>query len=484
MKEYNYEEWLSGHANRKSMMEKLERSLIPYDLFACIPLANNREDLDGDVVLGPNTYHYKVSYDYNCFGHEVYDAVITATDIKDLWQNALMGYNRFKVVMEGDRILTIYSDHEDFFQQIIDMFEHNDMSGLYANRSAYVNNVLARYILLRLIESHFPELQLLTSLATEEDGKISVMAASANRTKVIMYAFGKREALQMAHRYDGIARDLLIVYFFNQDFEQDGNTVGYDSGGTHVCSIRRFYNSLPVSTIEKRLIEQRVLLLVSLLHNEHLEWGFGRIERVAINPPYFGKRAQQYKKSVSSHKNTGRKNRAKGNGKPWWERISRTLLEDALNVLSEIPSTHADLFHYLCASNMVNAYVNQCNQGRMLSQKQIQRMYQAKQQIFRCFEELAAKENRNIKMSLNRMPSILVNIRVEGQSYQFSFRGMSDKTIASLISSGIPTDGTFEGYSMQTISTALYQYSYLLRWKSIVPVDSHDGEVNGQKSQS
>ena len=26
---YNYDEWLSGHAKRKTMMEKLERSLVP-----------------------------------------------------------------------------------------------------------------------------------------------------------------------------------------------------------------------------------------------------------------------------------------------------------------------------------------------------------------------------------------------------------------------------------------------------------------------
>lgn len=40
---YTYEEWLSGHAGRKTTMEKLERSLIPYELFAAIGLTNDKE---------------------------------------------------------------------------------------------------------------------------------------------------------------------------------------------------------------------------------------------------------------------------------------------------------------------------------------------------------------------------------------------------------------------------------------------------------
>lgn len=39
MNQFTYEDWLSGHATRKSMLEKLERSLIPYELFAQMSLA-------------------------------------------------------------------------------------------------------------------------------------------------------------------------------------------------------------------------------------------------------------------------------------------------------------------------------------------------------------------------------------------------------------------------------------------------------------
>ena len=53
---YNYEEWLSGHANRKTMMQKLERSLIPYEIFDAINLQNDKQERKGEVCLGGNTY--------------------------------------------------------------------------------------------------------------------------------------------------------------------------------------------------------------------------------------------------------------------------------------------------------------------------------------------------------------------------------------------------------------------------------------------
>jgi hypothetical protein len=109
------------------MMQKLERSLVPFELFDVIGMRNDKQQRSGEVIVGENTYHYEISYDYKCIGHDVYDATLTAVDIKDKWTNLLMGYNKFKVVMDHHKIKTIYSDHEDYFQKIIEMFENNDM---------------------------------------------------------------------------------------------------------------------------------------------------------------------------------------------------------------------------------------------------------------------------------------------------------------------------------------------------------------------
>ena len=465
---YNYDEWLSGHAKRKTMMEKLERSLVPFDIFEAIGMVNDKQPRSGEVVVGENTYHYEIAYDYNCIGNDVYDASLTVVSLKDKWTNLLMGYNKFKVVMNHQNIKTIYSDHEDYFQQIIDMFERDDYAGLYTNRSAYINNLLARYILLRLLELHRSDLQLLVSVKTKEEGAISVLAADANRNEWLMYAFSKREAMEMAHRLDGCCKSLNIIYFFNQDFEKDGNTIGYDSGCTRILSARAWMMSLPMETMERRLIEKRMLTLVSLLYNEHLDWHFDRIERVATNPPLYGSHMKEQKKALKEKRK--KKSANVRQGLPWYQKITRTLLEDALNVLGDEPKSHADIFHFLCAANMVNAHVNHCNHSINFSIKQVNRMFQAKQQIFKCLIRLAEERNPNVTISVSALPAILVNMKVERHNFQISFRGMTREVLERVISSGVNSNGHFEGHFLQPIATALYQYSYMLRWKGLAKV--------------
>lgn len=469
---YNYEKWLEGHANRKTMMEKLERSLVPYELFEAVGLKNDKQPMSGEVAINGNNYHYDISYDYQCIGHDVYDAVLKVTQLDDKWHNLLMGYNKFKVVMDHHHVKTIYSDHEDYFQQVIDMFERDDYGALYANRSAYINNLLARYILLRLMEAYRPELQLLATVKTDEGENVSVLAADSNRNELLMYAFSKREALELAKHHDGICKNLTIVYFFNQDFEKDGNTIGYESGCTHVVSARSLMLSIPMETLEKRLIEKRMLTLVSLLYNDHLDWHFDRIERVALNPPLYGKTMKEQKKAIKAAKGKSKMKTKKvknqvHQGMPWYQRIPRTLLEDALNVISDQPTKLMDIFHFLCAANMVNAYVNQCKQHGSFGQKQVMRMFQAKQQIFKCLLQLAEEQNPNVRIAVSGLPAVLVNIRVEKHDYQISFRGMTKEVFDRFCETGISQKGYFEGYYLQPIATALYMYSYMLKWKDL-----------------
>lgn len=459
-KEYNYETWLGGHERRKTMMEKLERSLVPYELFAAIKLHNDKVTREGQVELGGNTYYYKVEYDYTCIGHDVYDAVITAISLEDRWNDILMGYNKFKVVMDGDAVKTIYSDGEDYFHRVIEMFENEDTEGLYRNRSVYINNLLARYILLRLLEEHRSDMKLLRTARWGKKRDVFVMAKTDDQKEMLMYAFSKREAMEMARQYNGICDDLTVIYFFNQDFERDGNTHGYKTETTKIVSIRSFYMDLTSDAKERLRLERQIFTLVSLLYNEHLRWDIGRIEKVISNPPMYGQHQAEQKAKFREMKKAGKQ----ASGKPWWEKIYRTLLEDALNVLSDDPKSNEDIFHFLCAANMVNAYVNLCNQKGRFTRPQMQRMFQAKNQIFRCLLTLLHEHNPHVKIKMSQLPAVLVNMTIENRPFQISFRGMDNYTLEKFRKAGIPMDGKFEGFFLQPIATALYQYSCMLRW--------------------
>ncbi len=277
----------------------------------------------------------------------------------------------------------------------------------------------------------------------------------------------------MAECLDGACKSLTVIYFFNQDFERDGNIVGYDSGTARIVSARSYMASLQMETMERRLIEKRMLTLVSLLYNEHLDWHLSRIERVVMNPQVENDRKKEVKAAKKKGKKKEKKKEKKkglktaGQGLPWYRRITRTLLEDALNVLGDEPKSHADIFHFLCAANLVNAYVNRCKSNPDFSGKQVNRMYQAKGQIFRCLVRLAEENNPNVRIACSDAPGILVNITVEKREFQISFRGMDRDVLDRIAESGHCSSGKFAGVFLQPIATALYQYSYLLRWKGL-----------------
>lgn len=56
---------------------------------------------------------------------------------------------------------------------------------------------------------------------------------------------------------------------------------------------------------------------------------------------------------------------------------------------------------------------------------------------------------------------------IEKRKFQISFRGMNNHVLELLYNSGIDRHGSFEGHYLQPIATALYQYSYMLRWKGL-----------------
>ena len=94
-------------------------------------------------------------------------------------------------------------------------------------------------------------------------------------------------------------------------------------------------------------------------------------------------------------------------------------------------------------------------------------MFQTKNQIFKCLIRLAEEKNPNVMLSINTMPAVLVNMRVEKHDFQISFRGMTREVLDRIVKTGVNCNGHFEGHYLQPIATALYQYSYLLRWKGL-----------------
>lgn len=192
-------------------------------------------------------------------------------------------------------------------------------------------------------------------------------------------------------------------------------------------------------------------------HGETLNWNVARVGQIVSKPPYFGVKPRDYKEG-------SRKYRSQFHGKePWWGRPSAALLEDALNVIDIEPVGLSDIFHFLCAATLVNAYVNRMNFIKTYPDEYIRRMFTTKQQIFDGLKAIARQKIRDVEVVMDKAQAVMVNITVNGLQFQFSYRGASMQTLREFSDMRIPQNGRFNGHSLQAIATALYQYSHILR---------------------
>ena len=456
--DYNYAEWLKTHARKKSFMEKLERSLVPYPLFAALDMGALSEGDTVDVEHEGNVYRCCLRTRSLVNGRDVLLFTLTKVSMQDRWNDLLMGYSDFKVVLHEGHIVTIYPYREQYFEQIIGMFEAEQYFDLFRFRSLYVKNLLARYILLHLIQVHRPAMSLLYSV--RQKGETIPVLAGTGEEVWVMYAFTKEEANALASRMRGRCRKLTVVYFIDRNFENEDRNGHASWPGVHVLSIKRFYRGLHLDTAERRQAEKQIFFLIEMLYGKRMDWDKQRLKACIQAAPSLTDRVGH------------------------WMPVPKMLVEDALNALVEDYDNPEDIFHMLCAANLVNTYTNRYKDSckRSLSHKgksgrqerrsldhRVHLMYRFKNLVLDTIIHLLKMRSRHLQVSLahvfgSKEYTLLASVRMEGHDYQFKFRGMHPAYIDMLHRLGVTDRSLCDTPRLQPVATALYLYSCCMKW--------------------
>lgn len=462
MTDYKYTDWLTTHAKKKNIMEKLERSLVPFQLFSQVDMQGLEEGKNTFILINNNTYMLCLKHKGVVNDRLVYLVEIQKKEITNPWEDALMGYTEYKVVVYNGEIVTIYPFRENFFEEVIGLFEEERFEELFAMRTIYLKNMLARYILLQLVNNHLPHMSSLY-ISKSNGRNIPVLAGIENK-EWIMYAFSKNEANDVARKYQGLCRKLSVVYFINRNFEHEDKNQNFHAPSTEVLSIKEFYRKFKLGTAERAVIEKQVFFLIEMLYDSRQEWNADKLRNIISKAPRL------------TDKN------------PRWQEVPKPLVEDALNVLVEDYNNPKDIFHLLCAANLINTYTNKYKDREKLAFKNLKKkqkvkletrrslnrrinlMYSFKNQVMDTIVELVRHRSRHIKVSLGYLfgsteCTLLATVCLEGHRYQFKFRGMHPRYISKLRSLGVKDDGTFSMTRLQPVAPALYLYSYHLKWK-------------------
>ena len=461
MADYRYADWLKTHAKKKTIMEKLERSLVPFQLFSTIEFESLSEGTSSVIEYNGNSYSCQLLSRGVVNEREVSLFRLNKVNMTNVWEDVLMGYSDFKVVRHEGKIVTIYPYQEQYFNQIIGMFDAEQYFDLYKIKTLYIKNLLARYILLKLVNTHKSYMSLLYSV--RHQGEIIPVLAGVESKEWILYAFTRKEANELARHYKDACRKLTVVYFINHNFEYEDRNRNFTAPNLRVISIKQFYRELNVSSSERKEIEKQIFFLIEMLYEKRMEWDAEKLRYRILHAPKL------------TDKN------------PHWMEVPKMLVEDALNVLVEDYNNPKDIFHMLCAANLINTYTNRYKDkskmalkakkqhtktGRsekVILNKRVHIMYCFKNQVMETIVKLLKNKSRHLKVSLAHVfgaseYTLLVNVRMEGQEYQFKFRGIHPKYIEELRKLGVHDNGQYNMIRLQPIAPALYLYSYHLKW--------------------
>lgn len=442
---------------KKTIKEKLERSLVPFPLFSNIDFSTLEEGAEGELSHNGNTYRYALKSKGGVKERMVYLIHLDKVQMTNAWEDLLMGYAEYKVVTYQERIVTIYPFQEDFFEKVIGMFESEQYYDLFNMRTLYLKNLLARYVLLHLINTHYPNMSILYSCKVGEN-TVPVLAGTEDK-EWIMYAFSKRDANELANKYYGLCKKLTVVYFINGNFEREDRNLNFLSLGARVVSIKQFYREMA----DRQIMEKQIFFLIEMLYEKRFDWDERSIKR-GINVVY----------TLSDRKVK-------------WMEIPKILVEDALNVLVEDYNNPKDIFHLLCAANLINSYTNRYKSKEKMALKELRRyakverntkktldrrvhvMYSFKNQVMESILQLLKMRKKYIRVSLAHVfgeaeHTLLADVKVEGRIFQFKFRGIGSKYIQALHQLGVKDDGVYNTIRLQPIAPALYLYSYHLKW--------------------
>lgn len=459
MNDYNYAEWLKTHAKKKTLMEKLERSLVPYPLFAQLDLVTMHEGDSAEVEYGENAYRCVLQTRSIVNGRDVLLFTLSKLRIASEWDDLLMGFADFKVILHEGRVVTIYPFQEQYFDQIMRLFEAEEYDALYKCRTLYMKNMLARYVLLRLIDAHMPQLRLLYSV--RHQGAIVPVLAGRESKEWIMYAFSKKEANELARQVHDKCRRLTVVYFINRNFENEYANHNFMAQGVQVVSIKQFYRSMRLTLPERVKVERQILFLIEMLYEQRLEWDADLLRKAILRAPRLDDKKFR------------------------WMEVPKVLVEDALGVLVEDYNNPRDIFHLLCAANLVNTYTNRYKDARKVAlrkrgksaraekvflHKRVHIMYHFKSQVMDTILRLLEMRSPHLKVMMahvlgSRDITVLANVKVEGRCYQFKFRGIHPDHLARFRQLGVSDRGTCDAVRLQPIAPALYLYAYQLKWK-------------------
>lgn len=435
-----FDQWAKNH--RSDHKDKWYRELYPFHVFRLVDFDNDMLGKEQEIDFNRTSYYAtikKIELQENGRYRTTFNIATSPRSKTQRWKNRQWN-TTFQIVYEQDfSFITIYTKKNDPSEDFVEDFMKGSFTKIIENKSIPISELLLRTLILHVSEENFiggTHHTLFDHLVEgvreiEEHPQFKRKRLqfspiySIDRELWICYSFTEEKAHRLAF-YNANQCHQLIVVFCNPTYTRHHRCT---YPGTKVVSLYEL--SELVSSQVRKKYERQIRFLQNHLNQEE-ELNSTSLLAEIQNP------------LDNSYE------------------ILKSNLMEALSIMKIRPRTEEDLFHSLCAFNLINAYLSNRSKNKTLitkGDKLFRNMYYFKTYITETLAEW-------IKNAVLDIPIYLTNdlVIIEINGFQFSFRNIPlNSTLAEYLICSENEEIIWRGKKLQPIAPLLFNYSRALR---------------------
>ena len=443
LKDLTFEQWVKNHPPDHN--DKWYRELYPFNVFSKIDFCETQIRQEQKINFSGVSYFVtitKVELQDNERHRTTFDIATYPKSKRQEWLNRKWN-STFQIVYTQDfQFVTVFAKKEDPSKDFVYRFMKGSFQKISENKSIPVSELLIRTLILHISEEGFPGGKHNKVYEFKREGIIYIPEHpqlprkktnyfapifSIDRDLWICYSFNEEKAHRIAF-YNANQCHKLIVVFCNPTYSRHQRCT---YANTSVISMYEFSNL--VSPEIRRKYEGQIQFLQNHLNRSPKLI----IKELLTEIEYPSKEIYN---------------------------INKSDLMEAFAIMKIHPSTDDDFFHFLCAVNLINAFLSRQRAKKELKKKEyklFKNMYYFKTYLSNILTERIKANNFSCPIFITENL-----IMIEVKEFQFSFHNVPlNDALLQYIQSPLNKEIFWNGKRLQPIAPLLLNYSRACRQK-------------------
>jgi len=440
LKNCNFKTWALNHSPEHK--DRIYRELYPYRVFQRINFSENFLNREQTVEFNKVKYFaelLKIELQENERFRTTFSLTTIPKSKRQKWEKRSWN-EKFQIVYStNNEFITVFTKNEDSSKDLLRRYFKGNFQKIYANKSRPVSDLLFRTLVLNLSEDLFGDGDLYQEFDLRDKPLVNNQEHNQFKNKKSKYSplYSKGTNLWVCHSFDeekahrigfylGNQTKKLLVIYCNPTYTRH-HRCKYQN--VQILSLFEFAFKHSKSVFDA--YDQQIRLLQNHL-NEQVSYSESELLKEIQNP-----NEEKYE-------------------------IFKSELMESLGIMKIVPKKTDDLFLYLSAMNLLNAWINRQRKAKTKKKELFRDMYFFKTYLSNTISEMLNDENLLAKIYLE--PDLAM---IELNDFQFSFHHvpMSDK-MTEFLNSDRNIEIKWSGKRLQPIAPLIFRYARQLNKKA------------------